>query len=290
MQNRSIGRALLGLGIWSLLATPGFGGMAELGRQRMVFLEAVSATGAGDGEVTIFLGANATSQHSRKTGGCSDDANMDCNLATAAGDCDSGTCAARTVEKILDLLADDIAGASHGAGSREIMLAEDDIGIRSTDSQLQYVKATRGNPGQVSLLEVIEPPVGGVVTIIVTNEDDFSRQVFVNTVPGSESQTNDEIRAALVLADYVLGAGGPQGRIVIRRDGAPGMGPNKKLKAVDWDDTDSGSGITTIGAFASPAQGVAAPPIPTLSEWGFLLLVTVLGVSALVLMRRRSLG
>jgi hypothetical protein len=289
-QGGRVGRVVVAVIVIGLLgAVPTvFGGMAELGRQRTVFLEAVSSPGAGDGAVAIFLGPNPTFAHSRRTGGCMSSPETDCNLATQAEDCDGGTCVPRTESQILDLLADDIGpAASHVPGTRVITIGQDDIGIRSTDSQLQYVKASRGNPGQVSLLEATEPPVGGIVSIIVTNEDGVSRRVDVNTVPGSVSETNEAIRAALVAAEYELGTG-PQGRIVIRRDDAPGMGPNKKLQAVDWDDTDLGSGIQTIGAFASPSQGVASPRIPTLSGRGILLMMAVLGALALILLRRQQ--
>ena len=53
---------------------------------------------------------------------------------------------------------------------------------------------------------------------------------------------------------------------------------------VTWDDTDSG--IKTVGIMSSPGvRRVRA--IPTLSQWGLILLATLLATAALLLIRRR---
>ena len=51
---------------------------------------------------------------------------------------------------------------------------------------------------------------------------------------------------------------------------------------------DSIDGTATIQASCSPGTPVSAAPIPTLSEWGMIMLSAILGITAILRLRRRQ--
>jgi hypothetical protein len=235
--------------------------MAELGRKKTLMLAAApesdTDTAAGGKWVALIV-ENTTFTH-----------------PTVAG---------QTVSTILTSLAATINGQSPQRYSASVAGAVITVqrvsgggdvsrfGMVNSDSGFGFVEATH-SAGSLFLLAVCETPAGDGTVQVVRNGIPLTP---VGTAGKTAQQVNDAV--ASQLGGSVTGScsesltSEKRRRIV-----APG-----NTTTLSWEDNDTG--ITEIGV----RNNLGAGNIPTLSEWGVILMMAALAAAALLYLRRRS--
>lgn len=104
---------------------------------------------------------------------------------------------------------------------------------------------------------------------------------MISTFGKSATQVNAELVAALTADGFEI-FGPPNGPWDIVK-------PCFRFQKIEMKRTNTGMHITGVGAdsISSGPGGAPAPSIPTLSEWGLIALVALLGLSAALLIGRR---
>ena len=152
--------------------------------------------------------------------------------------------------------------------------------VTSTDTAFGFVSSSRiTTVGKVAAKAVTQPPAGdGSVEIVVNGQT--ARAAVVNTFGLSAAQVNTALVADLIANGFDASLDG--GEIVVTEDLVlEETCPNR----LAWDTDDSA--ITDIGVTSvSPAPEVTG--VPTLGEWGILLLMGLLGAAGLWKMGRRA--
>jgi IPTL-CTERM motif len=236
-----------------LLASPGFGGMAELG-------QSAGDTAGGGGRIRVTMNPTAT-------------------FDTNSGD---------TVSDILTQLADDINTKPQFAdfdatydSAIEIEILKngsielDDLDLESSDSNLKKGRVSKS--GTFGFIYASSQPTGaGTVTVQVNLLPPIVLPVSASTTP-------------LGILEQLKPLLAGQGLDVVFKP-SQGFLEIDAGSTISWD-SDLGAGITSfhigVGNTRRSTAGMGSG-IPTLSEWGILILVSLLLGSALWVLRRRA--
>ena len=141
----------------------------------------------------------------------------------------------------------------------------------NSDSGFGFVEATH-TAGALFLLAVCEAPAGNGTVQVIRNG---STVATVSTAGLSAEQVNEAVRSQVggtLVGTCSEALDSPKRRRIVV------TGTSTTLS---WEDNDTG--ITDIGVRNS--QG--GQSIPTLSEWGLILMIAALAAAALLYLRRR---
>lgn len=236
-------------------------GMAELGRKKNLAdpspsPEASGDTAAGNGWIDLIVG-NETFTRTPGLG--------------------------ETVSTVLATLATQINGQSPQRYSASVSGAVitvvrypsgtdvSQFGMVNSDSGFGFVEASHSS-GALFLLAVCETPAGNGTVQVIRNG---STVATVSTAGLSAEQVNEAVRSQVggtLVGTCSASLDSPQRRRIV---------VSGTSTTLSWEDNDTG--ITDIGVRNNQGGG----SIPTLSEWGLILMMAALAGAALLYLRRR---